>query len=320
MAIAGMHHVGLCVSDLQRALAYHGTTLGLRVEPFEVAPVVMAATARLLGLAKPIGRFEGAFLKRQRAASGGTAIDLYTCPDWPAVPAGTEPHRVGITRVGLLVQDFDGTLARTRASGHPPIAEPVQWQVPCVGNTRMAVCRDPEGSLIELIEAPPSALPGDGNALCACHVALNCADLDRSLAFYADALGMTVADRFGPTGVDAFAMALGLGTGATAKGCVLEGVDRASGRARLQLVEWLAPAPLAAAADGAQAFGRAGLVRFALWADDACETYRMALAKGLRFLAPPETLGVEGLGTFSIVMLLDPDGNIVEFISAHGPH
>jgi catechol 2,3-dioxygenase-like lactoylglutathione lyase family enzyme len=109
-------------------------------------------------------------------------------------PAEWRPCDVGYSMVSFWVADLDAAMARAAAEGTPPLTEPA-------GDAgRRRVClRDPDGVLVELMEDDPRrdvprARPRPGLEVAARSVTLSVPDLERSRGFFADVLGMEVAE------------------------------------------------------------------------------------------------------------------------------
>jgi short-subunit dehydrogenase/catechol 2,3-dioxygenase-like lactoylglutathione lyase family enzyme len=108
-------------------------------------------------------------------------------PDW-------RPCDVGYTTVSFWVDDLDAVVERALKEGSEPPTEPVGER----GERRVCL-RDPDGVLVELMEddprsdAPRERSRADIGAV-ARAVTLSVADLDRSRRFFADVLGLSVAE------------------------------------------------------------------------------------------------------------------------------
>jgi short-subunit dehydrogenase/catechol 2,3-dioxygenase-like lactoylglutathione lyase family enzyme len=107
-------------------------------------------------------------------------------PDW-------RPCDVGYTTVAFRVDDLDGAVDRARQTGSEPLTDPIGE----AGERRVCV-RDPDGVLIELMEDDarsdaPRERPRPGVPAVARAVTLSVPDLQRSLRFFGDVLGLPVA-------------------------------------------------------------------------------------------------------------------------------
>jgi len=133
------HHVGITVSDLDRAVAFYTATFGLEVvAEFSVGG---EGFADAVGVAGATGSFA-------HLDAGGTRIELVEYD--PEATGGDPPrlNRPGAVHVGLAVDDLDAfydgldddvdTLSRPRTTE---------------SGTRILFVRDPEGNLIEVLEA-----------------------------------------------------------------------------------------------------------------------------------------------------------------------
>ena len=137
------------------------------------------------------------------------------------------------------------------------------------------------------------------------HVGISTRDLDRSVAFYKLVTGRDpelVGTLDGPavaseTGVDGAAMRVAFVR---------------VGQARLELVQWLRPAP----APEDETERRAGALHVAFTVDDLDAEHRRLAEAGVTFDVPPTTLaeadGVPGMVGARYAYLSDPDGVTVE--------
>jgi len=143
VTVRKLSHHGLCVSDLERALAFYRDGLGFA----EVSRLRFsdAGTQRLLGL--PGAVLEAIYLRRD-----GTTLELLHFPR-PGVQlaAGPRPmNQVGLTHLSFLVDDLDATLAKLRVLG-ARVLEATRIGQPGGGPSAVFVT-DPDGTRIELVE------------------------------------------------------------------------------------------------------------------------------------------------------------------------
>ena len=137
MSIRRFSHLGLCVSDLDRASAFYQRAIGFE----EVARLAFEddATRRLLDL--PDARLEAAYLRRD-----GFTLELLAFPS-PGVEAPVPPramNRVGFTHLSFLVDGLDAVVeAALEAGGR--LLEDTR-----IGD-RAAFVLDPDGTRIELV-------------------------------------------------------------------------------------------------------------------------------------------------------------------------
>jgi short-subunit dehydrogenase/catechol 2,3-dioxygenase-like lactoylglutathione lyase family enzyme len=110
------------------------------------------------------------------------------------LPADWRPCDIGYTTMAFAVDDMDAALERARGAGSPPLT------VPLGGPGEGRVClRDPDGTLVELMEDDPRAdrqrpRPRPGIAAVGRAVTLSVPDLERSLGFFRDVLGLAEAE------------------------------------------------------------------------------------------------------------------------------
>jgi glyoxylase I family protein len=151
VSVRRLSHLGLCVSDLARALAFYRDGLGfteLSRKRFDDA-----GTRKLLGL--PGGVLDAVYLRRD-----GATLELLHFPQ-PGVQLGAGPrpmNQVGLTHLSFLVDDLAGVLAKLRALGGRVLDE-THLDGRGRGPSAVFVC-DPDGTRIELVEGEfdPAAL------------------------------------------------------------------------------------------------------------------------------------------------------------------
>jgi glyoxylase I family protein len=168
---ARLFHVNVNCSDLERSLRFYMEALGL--EPGVCTAPEETQPGAAFGLVR--ARWDASILLGPRGYDGG-AIDLL---EWhePA-PAGAPPARLfetGFQRLGVRVPDLDAAIARVGALGGCVWSEPFGHARVDGGEIRLVLAGDPDGTAIELIEGGPSTVS---------FVAITCADLERSRAFY----------------------------------------------------------------------------------------------------------------------------------------
>lgn len=132
MEIRAVHHVGLSVSDIERASAWYRDVLGF--EP---------------GVRWEVG--DGA-VRIALVAAGGARIELFEARGGIAGPdegAGVMESlsRRGWKHLALEVPDLDAAVAEARAAGAGVIAEPEESE----GGFRYAFLADPDGHHVELV-------------------------------------------------------------------------------------------------------------------------------------------------------------------------
>jgi glyoxylase I family protein len=140
-------HVGLCVSDLERSIAFYCDVLGF-VEVARRLNVTDDGSAGLLGLATL--DVELVYLERD-----GIRIELlwYREPGHEGAGEPRPMNLLGLTHLAFRVGDFDDLCRRIEAGGG--IVLPKTTATFGMGN-RGVMTLDPDGVRVELIERPAS--------------------------------------------------------------------------------------------------------------------------------------------------------------------
>ena len=166
---------------------------GLRMPPYQLRTV-------------PIMLLEGAL-------KDGYMIDLieWTNPVDPSSPYEFVNH-LGFSRLSLQTTNLDADMATLRAEGVVFFSEPATIGRP-VENSRLVCFKDPDGTLIELIELG-DAVSGDPNPAgthitAALRTNVNCSDYEQSKSFY-EMLGFETQGEDEEVGPPELAAALGL--------------------------------------------------------------------------------------------------------------
>ena len=156
MTVQRLTHLGICVSDLERALHFWRDALGFR--ELGTLDVEGSEAATLLEL--PDVELRAVYLERD-----GMRIELLHYPT-PGHAGGGEPramNALGLTHLSFRVQDLDATLAALERAGGRVLKQ-TRTDSPRFGAAAVFVS-DPDGTRVELVQAPgdPAALPGRGS-------------------------------------------------------------------------------------------------------------------------------------------------------------
>jgi catechol 2,3-dioxygenase-like lactoylglutathione lyase family enzyme len=307
-SVLGVVHVNVNCSDLARSLRFYRDLVGLEALT-HTNPLPQDGA----GFGLP-GRVQwDAFLLHDARGALGPALDLL---EWkqprPLGRPALEANQLGLFRLCLAVPDVDAFHAKLVAARVPCLSEPVDVPIdPSAGlRVRFFCARDPDGAVIEFLEAlaGPTPPPSAGPRLL--HVNVNCSDLARSADWYRRVLGLASLGRSCPGPV------AGAGFGWDAP-CEWHAEFLAVPGARdpfvIDLLEWKTPRPAGAPA---RAANQLGLFRVAFGVEDAKAAHAELLRHGVE-TSPPVWLEmgpeVPVAGVWA-VFFRDPDGTCLELI------
>lgn len=159
MAISGLVHVNINCSDYERSKRFY-EALGFR-EFYKVPETNTPEVAAAVGM--PPYRVKGALmmLADSEGADIPFTIDLL---EWlePRDESPPYPHlyHYGIARIALRTTDLDGDSAKLKALGAEFISEPAQMPPSSGSNARFVCFKDPDGTVLELVENPNARKAG----------------------------------------------------------------------------------------------------------------------------------------------------------------
>jgi catechol 2,3-dioxygenase-like lactoylglutathione lyase family enzyme len=141
-----LHHLGIQVSDVERAGEFYCAALGAE---WLARPITFDGP----GAEQAIGE-EGVRLKLGIVGFGDAAVELFAFLE-PVVPEwARRPRDARIPHLALHVEDVDAALERVEAAGGRRIWPAVdRW-----GRARVIYVADPDGNVVELLDQPPSAI------------------------------------------------------------------------------------------------------------------------------------------------------------------
>ena len=153
MAVSGIVHVNINCSDFDRSKIFY-ESLGFR-EFYKVPETNTPEIAAAVGM--PPYRVKRALMMLVDDADGSRpfTIDLLQWLD----PTDDEPpyphlYHYGIARIALHTTDMDADIKKLREVGAEFISEPVQMPASTGSNARFVCFKDPDGSVLELVENP----------------------------------------------------------------------------------------------------------------------------------------------------------------------
>jgi catechol 2,3-dioxygenase-like lactoylglutathione lyase family enzyme len=152
MAITGLVHVNVNCSDYDRSREFY-ERLGFR-ELWRVPETNTPEVAAAVGM--PPYRVKGALLALA-GASPPLVIDLLEWKE-PRDESAPYPHlyHLGIARIALASNDLDGDVERLAAAGVQFLSKPASMPPSSGVRTRFVCFRDPDGTVLELVESPAS--------------------------------------------------------------------------------------------------------------------------------------------------------------------
>jgi len=139
------HHVGITVSDLERAIDWYGKVFGLK--PGVALTVSGPAGERVLRLPPHVHR--AALLP-----VGNFAIELLEFVP-SRKPMEMRQDDVGYVYTCFAVEDLDDVYERLTAEGIDFHTEPLSAEEGQIAGSKFCVMRDPDGKTIELVELGP---------------------------------------------------------------------------------------------------------------------------------------------------------------------
>ncbi len=140
MPIAGVSHLGLCVTDLDASLRFYCDVLG-----FEVLTSIQSSSPQVAKLVE----LEEIDMSLKVIQLDPLRLELIQFSTPSPIGGGHGPfNRVGYTHLSLKVLDFDAELERVRRAG----AHLLESTIGKIGsNSRFAFVLDPDGNRVELL-------------------------------------------------------------------------------------------------------------------------------------------------------------------------
>jgi catechol 2,3-dioxygenase-like lactoylglutathione lyase family enzyme len=202
--ITGVGNFSHIVADIDRALAFYRDVLGLEVtanQPFSPNPAIMrlgntpGAQSRFVALAVP------------ESALGVELIEYKDIDRRVQRPKFVDP---GAANIALRVRDLAPILAKLPGSGATVIT--AGGKPAAIGNSQYLFLQDPDGFVVELVQTVPASVTpasvtpasvtpaaggpaptGGGNVLGAGSFELTVGDLDQTVRFYREMLGLEMS-------------------------------------------------------------------------------------------------------------------------------
>jgi catechol 2,3-dioxygenase-like lactoylglutathione lyase family enzyme len=299
IGVSRVFHLNVNCRDLDRSLGFYRDLLGLTQQAHTVSPEQDGAAFGL-----PRVAWDAWILLDERGYDG-VVVDLleWQTPRPTGAPAVTA-NTLGFSRLGFTVADVDSAYERLREAGVRCFGEPHGVDLEGAPAIRAVSLLDPDGTMIELVGQP-------GVETRFSFLAVNCADLGRSVEFYESVLGFQPLARMSP-GPQSGA-ALGLDGEIEFEMAYLDDPRRASAFA-LDLVQWKTPA---ATGQPSREANRVGPFRLAFMTDDIDRDHAALVDVGVHCWSPPTDLDMgPGMPDLRALLFDDPDGAVLELIES----
>ena len=152
MNLRGMFHVNINCSNYEKSREFYAM-LGYKVMwevPEKGSPEVSAAVGM------PPYTVRGALLALE-GVPNAPLIDLlqWRVPRDPAAPYAHLYH-LGIARICFVSGDLDADVKILKDHGVEFISEPVRLAPPGAGSSRFVCFKDPDGTILELVQSDPA--------------------------------------------------------------------------------------------------------------------------------------------------------------------
>jgi catechol 2,3-dioxygenase-like lactoylglutathione lyase family enzyme len=182
-ATVGFMHAIHATRDVSTTLAFYTEVFGIagEVRPFENPGVPLLTNSPGVTLRVSMLQIPGR----------GFNFELTQFSNVERHAAQPEVVDPGAPHMKIFVRDLDPVVAAIAKLGAPVVTRsgaPVRVSMRPLGTVEAILFRDPDGYLVEAIEAPPPADAGPGNVL-GSMMGVTVADLDQSLEFWHDLLG-----------------------------------------------------------------------------------------------------------------------------------
>jgi len=287
-----IYHVNINCSDLERSLRFYCDGIGLRKGGRTKPDAPQGGAA--FGLEQVQW---DAWILHGAQGNDGVVLDLL---EWQVpAPQGKPRHRstdIGFNRLTIAVPDLAATHARLIAMGADCWTEPTV--VPLTPPVTMFIVSDPDGTQIELIEGPVVRLS---------HVAINCADLDRSQRFYTDIMGLAMMLEIESPPLPGSVFRLDGDVRLRAR--LMR--DTATGF-MVELISWVVPSP---SRWGFRKANDLGIFRMAWLTNDIDGDYKALLRAGVCCYTAPAALEMgPGIAPVRALFFDDPDAVCLEIV------
>ena len=303
MAISAsrIFHVNSNCVDLERSLTFYRDLLGLTQNTHPIPSVLQRGDA--FGLEEVMW---DAWMLQSDLGNEGLALDLL---EWKVPkPVGSPPRDInetGFHHLTFAVPDLEACVARLRDAGVTIVGGPIDVDLGNGSSIAMAMVNDPDGVPLQLIGGRDTRIS---------HVVVNTRDLDASVAYYREVMGLEVLRVVGA--VRQSGALYGLDTDVECRSAMMR--DRGS-KFMVELIEWLDPLP-APGRDRVRTANEVGLFRMAFSTTNCHGDEAIVRAAGSVPFAPTGTLSVgDHLPLLFVLFWPGPNGECLELIQTGAP-
>jgi glyoxylase I family protein len=147
VTVTQIHHTGLTVTNLERALAFWSDALGMQI---------VMQQDRQGGYFETIVGEHGVDVRTAQIAFAGAGprIELFEFRSPRGGHAALRTADVGFSHVCVTCDDIDALLPRLLAAGGQAVSEPVAVDSGANAGGRGVYVRDPDGHVLELFTPP----------------------------------------------------------------------------------------------------------------------------------------------------------------------
>lgn len=288
---ARLSHRGVCVSDIDASIRFYGKALGF-------APA--EDYGRLKDPALDTGTdLSDVDLRAQMMRNpAGVTIELLYFHNPPAFgPRERRPNnQYGLTHLAFYVDDMDAAAARVKASGGH-VFEHTRAHFP-EGGTTLMYCTDPDGTRVELMQAPDTPPRFSHSGICVTDVA-------RSMPFY-ELLGFAAAENYELYDHSSWLDVINELEGVQLRAQMIRDPDGNT----IELLNIRQPQCFGPRER--RALNQLGLTHLAFWVDDIDATAAMLAARGGRVFDHTRSR----MNSVEMLHLADPDGVRIELMQA----
>ncbi len=298
MPIGGsrIYHVNSNCTDLDRSVRFY-EWLGLEPSTHTVPSRTQPGEA--FGLAEVAW---DAWMLQGDPGFDGLSLDLLVWTTPP--PTGAPPPTAwapGLHHLVLTVPDLDVVVRGVPAVGGAVLTEPLPEPAPSGEVVPTAMLTDPDGVPVQLEH-------GDDTRIA--RVVVNVVDIDASLAYYTEVLGLTLMERWDRHTTDGALHGV-TGPISTSRADVADSGSQFG----VSLVQWHEPAAPTAVDRRRRVANELGLFRMAWSTDDCARDEAVVRAAGSTPFAPTGVLSVgDELPLLRVLFWPGPDGECLELI------